>query len=110
VIRLDTLIKDIRETEAQADKVLADARSKAVQIVAKGKADASSLIATRKEEILADKQAALTERQKELEKEAQKQQKKAEKHAASIVGSAEGHRKEAMAFLVTSFKVCVDKE
>ncbi len=90
---VEKILQQIRETEADADTLIAEAKEKAAMLAAKGKTDADAFVAQRRSEILAEKTQAINERKKELEKEQQKWAKKAEKQAEDLAANAEKNKK-----------------
>ncbi len=107
---VEKILQQIRETEAHADTLIAEAKEKAAMLAAKGKTDADAFVAQRRSEILAEKTQAINERKKELEKEQQKWAKKAEKQAEDLAANAEKNKKKAVSFFVSEFKNFVKKE
>ncbi|MBI5073115.1 hypothetical protein HZA99_04815 [Candidatus Woesearchaeota archaeon] len=103
---MEKILEQIRETEAHADTIIAEAKEKAAMLAAKGKTDADAFIAERKTTILAEKAETVNSRRKELEKEQQKWAKKAEKQADDLAADAKKNKKKAVSFLVSEFKNC----
>ena len=104
VVIVEKTLQEIREAEAHAEKILADAHEKASLIAAKGKSDADTFIADKKKDILIEKADALASRTKELEKEQQKYLKKTEKEAEELVKRADSHAKKTLSALIRDFK------
>jgi len=101
---VEKTLQEIREAEAHAEKILADAHEKASLIASKGKSDADAFVADKKKSILTEKADALASRKKELEKEQHKYLKKAEKGAEELVEKADSRTKKTLSALVKDFK------
>jgi vacuolar-type H+-ATPase subunit H len=101
--RMEKVLRDICIAEEHADKVLKEAQEKAIKIVANGKTDAAAFLKHKKQELLADKAAALAERKKSLEKEEKTYLKNAEKQADDLAKIANKQKKKALSFLLDEF-------
>ncbi len=106
---MEKTLQEIRDAEAHAEKIIAEAHEKGMFIASKGKADANAFVAARKTEIIAEKTQALSSRKKELDKEQQKSLKKTEKEAESLVDRAERNTKKTLSALVKDFKVLLSE-
>ena len=101
---MEKVLHDIRIAEEHANKIVEHAREKAIKIVADGKTDATTLLKHKKEELLADKAAALAEHKKSLEKEEKNYLKKAEKQRDALCTIAHKQKNKALSFLLHEFK------
>ncbi len=101
------LLHDIRETEVHVEKILHDARVRAVDIIAKGKTDAATLVMERKQDLLTEKTEVIAAYKKELEKKEHKHIKNVEKQAVRVENRAKQFMNDAVADLLVAFKELV---
>lgn len=104
---MEKTLQEIREAEVYAEKLLTEAHEKSALIIAKGKADAESFIAERRQSILAEKAETLSQQKKEFEKEYQKYTKKAEKGAEKFAAECQQNINKAVRFFVGECKKAI---